>query len=616
MDDVENVRFSVVWCTRQIALDRNDRESYVKLTVRELIVYGVFLVIFVASFSGLHSYAAFVVNREVSSLFIDSSFTTSAEDADDADDVTIKFDGIITMEHFWKYFYNVLCDKLYETPLAGNENGSEILRENKFLFRPRARQVRVEEGHCEIRNQFKGLFRECYAPYEIRYEDKSSFGPKKGTQWSYSKDSETQGVYYEGEIAYYGAGGYYFDFPKNKADAKAFIQDLEYNTWLNRGTRAVFVDFAIYNCNINVLCAVKLVFEFPASGGIVPSYSFRTVKLYRYAVADTILSLVGMCTVVMFIVYFTLEEILEISYFRLRYFTKFWNDVDFGILLLGWCNFGLALVIALKERPSSKLEDTMSAPEEGYKVVEYLVARHELLGQLTAYMFFLVCIKVIKYTDLNKSMTIIYLSVGRCFKIVAGYLVIMAIVVTAFAVLGYCAFGAQVKGFSTVNDSLLSALRILMRDFDFRSLEHVDQSFTTFFFVLFTCMVIFVLLTMLVAIVFHAYFDVDVEELLAERKVYVFDKISEFVDHMLLRVGLKEWSTKRKNDRLKSELDQHITYQDIYKILKRCRYTDSQVEEILNKYGIRPQNAVHEDEARQMFRDVLQNQPGTSWSKE
>jgi hypothetical protein len=76
------------------------------------------------------------------------------------------------------------------------------------------------------------------------------------------------------------------------------------------------------------------VFEFPASGGIVPSYSFRTVKLYRYAVADTILSLVGMCTVVMFIVYFTLEEILEISYFRLRYFTKFWNDVDFGILLV------------------------------------------------------------------------------------------------------------------------------------------------------------------------------------------------------------------------------------------------------------------------------------------
>lgn len=52
----------------------------------------------------------------------------------------------------------------------------------------------------------------------------------------------------------------------------------------------------------------------------------------------------------------------------------------------------------------------------------------------------------------------------------------------------------QVKGFSTVNDSFLSALRILMRDFDFQTLQHLDQTFVTFFFVLFTCVVIFVLL--------------------------------------------------------------------------------------------------------------------------
>lgn len=69
---------------------------------------------------------------------------------------------------------------------------------------------------------------------------------------------------------------------------------------------------------------------------------------------------------------------------------------------------------------------------------------------------------------------------------------------------------------------------------------------------------------------FHAYFDVDVEELLAERKVYVCDKISEFVYRVLLpRVGLKDWSAKRQNDRLKSKLDEHITYQDVYKTLKR-----------------------------------------------
>lgn len=55
----------------------------------------------------------------------------------------------------------------------------------------------------------------------------------------------------------YGAGGYYFDFPQNKDMAKALIEDLKVNMWLTHGTRAVFVDFAIYNVNLNMVCVIK-----------------------------------------------------------------------------------------------------------------------------------------------------------------------------------------------------------------------------------------------------------------------------------------------------------------------------------------------------------------------
>lgn len=43
---------------------------------------------------------------------------------------------------FEQYFHSVLCDKLYEIPTGvEKENGTELLYENKFLFRPRVRQV-------------------------------------------------------------------------------------------------------------------------------------------------------------------------------------------------------------------------------------------------------------------------------------------------------------------------------------------------------------------------------------------------------------------------------------------------------------------------------------------
>ncbi|XP_050444464.1 polycystic kidney disease 2-like 1 protein isoform X2 [Adelges cooleyi] len=176
---------------------------------------------------------------------------------------------------------------------------------------------------------------------------------------------------------------------------------------------------------------------------------------------------------------------------------------------------------------------------------------------MAAVLLFVACIKTIKYFDVTKTMTIIYLSIDRCFSAVTKYLVVIMIVVFSFAVLGYCAFGTQVEGFSTVGNSLMSAMRILVRDFDYRSIEHVDQTLTTIFFNMYTCVVVFVFLTMLVAIAFHAYFDVDIEELIGDRKHYVWDKVVAFFNRLF-----------KRRDMAKTELE-YMSYEDVYKLLRR-----------------------------------------------
>lgn len=37
----------------------------------------------------------------------------------------------------------------------------------------------------------------------------------------------------------------------------------------------------------------------------------------------------------------------------------------------------------------------------------------------------------------------------------------------------------------------------------------------------------------------------------------------------------------------------------------RCRFTDLEVETVLKKHGIEPENTVSEDQAREVFRDAL-----------
>ncbi len=99
--------------------------------------------------------------------------------------------------------------------------------------------------------------------------------------WRYKTSSELHGSTTSGLISRYGGGGFVQDLTANYTSAFEQIDDLKKQLWLDRGTRVVFLDFTVYNANINLFCQIKLTVEFPASGGAVSSKSFSTVKLIR-----------------------------------------------------------------------------------------------------------------------------------------------------------------------------------------------------------------------------------------------------------------------------------------------------------------------------------------------
>lgn len=103
-------------------------------------------------------------------------------------------------------------------------------------------------------------------------------------RWHYQTSGQLRGSSSSGLISRYGGGGFVQDLTTNYNDASAQISDLNANLWIDRGTRVVFLDFTVYNANINLFCQIKLTVEFPASGGAVPSKSFSTVKLIRVSI--------------------------------------------------------------------------------------------------------------------------------------------------------------------------------------------------------------------------------------------------------------------------------------------------------------------------------------------
>ena len=59
---------------------------------------------------------------------------------------------------------------------------------------------------------------------------------------------------YDGIVSTYSGGGNYQLLARDSGTAKEILQELKAGRWVTEGTRVLFVDFTVYNANINLFC--------------------------------------------------------------------------------------------------------------------------------------------------------------------------------------------------------------------------------------------------------------------------------------------------------------------------------------------------------------------------
>ena len=77
--------------------------------------------------------------------------------------------------------------------------------------------------------------------------------------WIYTSEKDLNGSSHWGMIATYSGAGYYLDLSRTREETAAQVANLKKNVWLDRGTRAIFIDFSVYNANINLFCVIRCV---------------------------------------------------------------------------------------------------------------------------------------------------------------------------------------------------------------------------------------------------------------------------------------------------------------------------------------------------------------------
>ena len=124
-------------------------------------------------------------------------------------------------------------------------------------------------------------------------------------------------------------------------EAQSVIQNLKESGWLDYNTRALFLEFNVWNPNTNLFNMVTVLVEFTTVGHAISSHAIETVQLYRYKGPGGVVALLVEIACIIFIIVMAILEIRKMVKEGAKYFRSVHNTTQLVIILL----FSVALVL-------------------------------------------------------------------------------------------------------------------------------------------------------------------------------------------------------------------------------------------------------------------------------
>ncbi|GMR48329.1 hypothetical protein PMAYCL1PPCAC_18524, partial [Pristionchus mayeri] len=577
----------------------DDKKKSLLTSLRELTVHFLFLtIVCIISFSACSS-STYYFTTVINNLFTQTNAPSGNN-----------FAAINGMDDIWEYMNNQLMAGLYWDSITSNDtnlllgrNESDeeamIFYENRLLGRPRIRMLKVKNDSCDVVDSFAREIKACYSNYDKGREDKADFTPEGYADLSafkYTTADELENRDLWGAISTYGGGGFVQYLSENdKNQSMSDIAFLKANRWIDRGTRLIVIDFSVYNGNLNLFCIIKLIFELPATGGVIPMSQFTTLRLIRYVTTFDIVVLVCEGIFIAFTVIFIFEEMYDIYKTRLSYFKEFWNVVDIVVIGLSIACIILSFIRTniAHSRINKLIEGNLTSSP-----MDDVVSAENNYTNIAAIILFFAWIKVFKYISFNKTMSQLSATLSRSAKDIGGFAVMFFVFFFAYAQFGYLVFGTQIKDYSTFYDAVFALLRTILGDFDFHALERANRVLGPLFFITYVFFVFFVLLNMFLAIINDTYVEVKAE---LARQPDDF-QVASFLSRTWYRF-LRAIHLTKEIPSLQSQIDF-----DAWKTaLRRSGYNDGEINEKFAKYEVLSWKEMDE-ERREELEDELERE--------
>ncbi|XP_069757368.1 polycystin-1-like protein 2 isoform X2 [Narcine bancroftii] len=315
--------------------ERKRKEKKMYARIQEILVHLVFLSLLLTVAYGEQNHNSFHLNSIINQTFAPS------------------FSHIQSINDFYFWANTLLLPKLY-----GSYKGFLTDGYSKLLGSPRIQQLRVKQHACPALKVLKSFVKQCEVPYSYDEEDMSNYGERWTSNvsgqdsnlhyvWRYQ--SNLQQYPFWRKLALYRGSGYVVDLTTEMENASRIVKYLAESNWIDSYSRAVFVEFTVYNANVNLFCVIVQTLETNGMGAFTTSTDLESMQLSLNQDITILFSAVKVAYM-LFIVYHMVLQVKLLKKQSWKYFMEKANLMELSIILCSWSGFALILKRILLER--------------------------------------------------------------------------------------------------------------------------------------------------------------------------------------------------------------------------------------------------------------------------
>ncbi|XP_062602879.1 uncharacterized protein LOC134264616, partial [Saccostrea cucullata] len=378
---------------------------------------------------------------------------------------------------------------------------------------PRLRQVRMGQDDCEY-SRLTWPY-PCYSRYSMTDEDDHSYclgwrpyeqscldpNDKTMEAWKFTSAFDIWGIPKAGEYNTYSGGGYVISLKETITEATNIVNDLLNKTWIDRRTRAVFLEFVLYNPNVNLFAYVMFLTEFTELGRAFTWYeseAFRPV-----ASASAVGSYVIACysIFIAYVIYSFVKFIRGIRNLGCPAYLKHpWHYVDMIMAFLGFAAIGVYIVrIQAATKAMDLYYDQLVT---GSKFINFanIVLWDNTFSIIFAILVFVSIIQFLRILGYSKKVTEIISVITNVGKDLYGFLIMFSIMFFTFVGTGYLLFGSTVKEYKSFFSVIGSLTNTFIGVNSLDALIESNPAIARTFYFMYILLVIMTLFTIFAAI--------------------------------------------------------------------------------------------------------------------